>query len=423
MKRQFVKLYCGLIVSIVLVLLLMQTFLLNVFGDAQDELFQQHMASYRSLVLETTAQPERRMQRMLQLAEDMGAEVLPAEMDELYEDERDRVWTEGLLVLNSDEALCYFVLPNDPKIYRLQYRDDNPFLDQLYFTENITILTLFVALGLVLAMWLYGFSRRLTALDQTARAFAEGDFSVRASTASDAEVGRLNKTFNVMAQRIEALLSSQKQLSNAVAHELRSPIFRLQCQLDMLAGSEDDAKRQNYIQGIEEDLQELSDLVEELLQYARMESADLQIERKQQDVVHYLYELTEHLQLESNKTIRFSHTVPVFTLGFDAHLLQRALQNLLRNALRYAEADVELSLSVEREQLLIHIDDDGPGIPVDKREDVFQPFLRLDASRTREQGGYGLGLSIAKQIIELHQGELSIGDSPLGGARFTVTMV
>lgn len=422
MKSQFIKLYCGLIVSIVLALVLMQALLLNLFGDAQDELFQQQMASYRSLVLESSQAPEQRMQRMLQLADNMGAELVPAEDDELFEDERRLVREEGLLVLNSDEALCYFVMPGDSQIYRLQYREDNLLLDQLYFFENMTILAIFAALGLVLAIWLYGFSRRLTALDQTARAFSEGDLSVRASTASNAEVGRLNETFNVMAQSIEKLLSSQKQLSNAVAHELRSPIFRLQCQLDMLAESKDELKRQDYIKGIEEDLQELSELVEELLQYARMESAELQIERKPQDIVEYLFELTEHLRLESSKNLRFSHNVPLHEFDFDAHLFQRALQNLVRNALRYANRQVEVCLHASEACVLIHIDDDGPGIPADKREEVFQPFLRLDASRNREQGGYGLGLSIARQIVQLHKGELELGDSPLGGARFTVRL-
>nr|WP_306667768.1 ATP-binding protein [Pseudoteredinibacter isoporae] len=400
----------------------MQALLLNLFGDAQDELFQQQMASYRTLVLETTDQAERRMLRMQTLAEDMGAELLPAEEDELYEEERRQVLEQGLLVLNSDEALCYFVLPGDAQIYRLQYREDNPLLDQLYFFENMTILAIFGALGLVLAFWLYRFGRRLTALDQTARAFAEGDLSVRASMASHAEVGSLNETFNVMAQRIEKLLSSQKQLSNAVAHELRSPIFRLQCQLDMLAESQDETKRQGYIKGIEEDLQELSDLLEELLQYARMESADLRIERKPQDMVNWLFELIEHVQLESHKPIRFSHAAPLHKCRFDAHLFQRALQNLLRNALRYAETQVNVTLSIMDEGLQIHVDDDGPGIPADKREDIFQPFLRLDASRTRDEGGHGLGLSIAQQIVQLHQGRLTVSDSPLGGARFTVAI-
>ncbi len=420
MKGQFIKLYLGLIASVVFAVLVLQWLFIGAFGDAQDELFSQQFSAYRNLAISSAATPNARMSKMKALAEQMNADITEAEVDELFAEEIIILEEHGVVVVNSDEALSYFTLPDDHQVYRFQYRADHPLQHQLSLNSDLTTIAVFVALGFVLAIWLYLLNRKVGALNTAARRLADGDLTARAPTETNQQVGQLNQSFNLMAERIEKLLQSHKQLSNAIAHELRSPIFRLQCQLDMLANSQESTKRDKYIQGIDEDIQELSNLVEELLQHARMENSQYRLQRKEQNLIVWLAELIEHLQMESELIVRFSHSSAKCRFSFDEGLLQRAIQNLIRNAFVFAKANIEVTLLVDKHYIELYIDDDGPGIPEEERETVFQPFHRLDAARGREVGGYGLGLAIARQAVELHGGKLCVDASPAGGARFVI---
>ena len=138
-------------------------------------------------------------------------------------------------------------------------------------------------------------------------------------------------------------------------------------------------------------------------------------------------ELCEQLR-EELETIRgdTSITVECASLGLDVEAeeryLHRVLQNLVTNALRYARSSIVMRVQESEGRVLIYVDDDGPGIPEHERERVFKPFARLDKSRHRASGGYGLGLSIVKRIVDWHGGEIRVEESPAGGARFTVEL-
>ena len=113
---------------------------------------------------------------------------------------------------------------------------------------------------------------------------------------------------------------------------------------------------------------------------------------------------------------------PTLEVEAEERYLHRVLQNLVTNALRYAQSRIVMRVEESEDQVVIHVDDDGPGIPEHERERVFKPFARLDKSRHRASGGYGLGLSIVKRIVDWHGGEIRVDESPEGGARFTVTL-
>ena len=112
---------------------------------------------------------------------------------------------------------------------------------------------------------------------------------------------------------------------------------------------------------------------------------------------------------------------PMLYVELDRRTMPHAITNLLRNAMKYAQTKIRVSAEVAGEQILLHVDDDGIGIPRDERERVFSPFTRLDRSRDRATGGYGLGLAIVQLVMEQHHGHASAGESPLGGARFTLS--
>jgi two-component system sensor histidine kinase RstB len=113
---------------------------------------------------------------------------------------------------------------------------------------------------------------------------------------------------------------------------------------------------------------------------------------------------------------------PTLEVEAEERYLHRVLQNLVTNALRYAGSRIVMVVDGDEDQVVIHVDDNGPGIPEHERERVFKPFARLDKSRHRASGGYGLGLSIVKRIVDWHGGDIRVDESPMGGARFTVIL-
>ncbi|MGF1688686.1 ATP-binding protein [Photobacterium japonica] len=276
-------------------------------------------------------------------------------------------------------------------------------------------------------------ARRFNQLERATLAFAEGDFHARASEHPRDRLGRLNLRFNHMADKIGALIASHKQLSNAIAHELRTPIFRVQCQLDLLETSDLSSQQQSYIAGIHDDMDELEALIEELLYYAKMErsslSAGIMLSLKTVDVA----ELLDHTVSQCQKSLVTQPAdgmVPSVNLTcpspclwvLDAHHISRAVSNLIRNASRYADSEITVTVERQAGALVIQIDDDGCGIPASERENVLQPFYRVNSARDRQSGGHGLGLSIVSQIVSLHRGQLVITDSESGGTRVIMTL-
>lgn len=297
--------------------------------------------------------------------------------------------------------------------------------------ENATSLVL-IAVALIMTLgvfvWVWRLSRKLVLLDQAAMRFGGGDFNIRVSEKASDQVGGLNLSFNQMARRIENLIKGHKSLTNAVAHELRTPVSRIRFQLDMMHDESNEEKRNQYMYGISDDIEELGDLVDELLTFARFD-------REGRAQILQEYSLHESLC----NVIRGSNlagTIKVIyeqnwleecseserrMLPYEPKYLERAIGNLVTNAQKYAESKVLISVERTASTCTIFVDDDGPGIPIGDRESIFEPFKRLDNSRTRTTGGYGLGLAIVRQVVEWHRGKVTISDSPLGGARFSIS--
>lgn len=285
--------------------------------------------------------------------------------------------------------------------------------------------SIYFIVGLCVLLWMFNLQRKLNRLDLAAIRLGEGDFTVRVSEKGSHKVGNLNKSFNLMAQRIQSLIQGHKNLTNAVAHELRTPISRLRFQLDMMYEEIDETKRKEYIYGISDDVDELTDLVDELLSYARFER-EVQAQNMQ---LHSLDESLKNVirdrHFDSKLMLTYDNSWFEFDkeqqyLCFQPKNLERAIGNLLSNAIKYANNKIQITVERGDKNCIIYVDDDGPGIPEKERTDIFLPFKRLDNSRTRATGGYGLGLAIAKQIIQYHGGEISIVQAPIGGARFVI---
>ncbi|MDI5984800.1 ATP-binding protein [Halomonas sp. M4R5S39] len=293
----------------------------------------------------------------------------------------------------------------------------------------LQLLLLMILLG-VLAVIIYlivrGVEARMARLEQAATRIAGGRLDTRVKVESGDFLGRLGMAFNGMATQVQSLLRAQQDMIRAVSHELRTPVARIRFAVQMVEDMTDDPAIRRQLEGIDGDIEELDGLIDEILTYARlgnesvnsmeMDTSLVDCRAMAERVIETLSPLHGHLRLE----LAGGEEVEI---SADPRYLQRALQNLVANACRHARSRVLIRLHSEPHLVRLDVEDDGPGVPVSERLEVFKPFARLDDSRTRSSGGYGLGLSIVQKVMTWHGGSVAVDDSPqLGGARFTLLL-
>ncbi|MGZ3180942.1 MAG: ATP-binding protein [Telluria sp.] len=284
--------------------------------------------------------------------------------------------------------------------------------------EAVRYVIVAVMLLIPIAFWSRSHWKALQKLSRVADDFGAGNLKARASLSPDSSVYPLAERINDMAGRIEALLEAQRTLLHSVSHEIRTPIARLEFALELLRGAADDPVLDKRIDAMEGDLTELKGLVNELLHMSKLD-AHQELVREAVDLPGLLQELADGLTPPPDR-LELDCQPGVGTIEGDRRLLARALGNLLRNAQKYANGHLAVAAHCRPGGIEIWIDDNGPGIPPEEREKIFEPFYRLDRSRDRATGGFGLGLSIAQKAIALHGGTIRIDSAPLGGARFIV---
>jgi signal transduction histidine kinase len=287
--------------------------------------------------------------------------------------------------------------------------------------EIVRFVIVALALLLPIALWSRSHWRALQSLSRVADEVGAGKLSARARLKPSDAVYPLAERINHMTGRIESLLESQRNLLHSVSHELRTPIARLGFGLELLGSKTADPALHQRIAAMEGDLAELDGLVKELLGMARMDSAQsLQVARFA--LAPMLQECIDGLP-PSPHAMSYDAAGAPASIDGDQRLLARAVCNLLRNAQKYAAGTIVLAArSTASGAVEIAVEDDGPGIPEAERERVFEPFYRLDRSRDRATGGFGLGLSIAHKAVALHGGTLKVKTAALGGARFVIAL-
>lgn len=318
------------------------------------------------------------------------------------------------------DSVLHYKLPDSNLVARLGPLGTFELLEK---TKNYYQLSIFFVLAISVLIWMHVLRRKLKGLESVATRLGGGDLSVRVSEQGKDRVGHLNRSFNQMAVHLERLISSHRNLTNAVAHELRTPIARIRFQLDMMHEETDKKERQEFEYGISKNINLLSDLVDELLTYARFDRQGFAFELKAHSLHESLAKVIAATDATDKTTLLyyeswFDTDSARQIMCFEPKHLERAIGNLITNAQKYGNSEIELHVERSLTDCRIYIDDDGPGIPEESRGDIFDPFRRLDDSRTRATGGYGLGLAIVRQVARLHGGDVSVESSPLGGARF-----
>ncbi|HFZ8993576.1 TPA: two-component system sensor histidine kinase RstB [Citrobacter freundii] len=291
----------------------------------------------------------------------------------------------------------------------------------LYFLHQMRLLDIalmaFIAISLALPVfiWMRPHWQEMLRLEAAAQRFGEGHLTERLHFASGSSFERLGIAFNQMADNINALIASKKQLIDGIAHELRTPLVRLRYRLEM---SENLSVQES--QALNRDIEQLEALIQELLTYARLDRPQTELKRTYCNLPAWLA-----AHLNDVQSVHPTYTVRPDTLqngeygAVDMRLMERVLDNLLNNALRYSRSTVQVSLLLKGNQATLVVEDDGPGIAPGMREEIFEPFVRLDPSRDRATGGCGLGLAIVRSIAHAMGGTVKCDESASGGAKFS----
>lgn len=294
-----------------------------------------------------------------------------------------------------------------------------------WFPFNLIISVVLISMFLIsLGVYalIFPLERKLQLIQSGVNEVGDGNLDTRVQVVGQDEIARLAATFNAMTEHIKRLIESQRELTRAVSHELRTPVARIRFAVDMLADTDDQESREMQRDYIDEDIESLNGLIDEILTYAKLEEGSPKLDLE--PIV--LKDLVDQIVRETNALGKPIEVIgiapgPKVTAVADRRYLHRVVQNLAGNALRYADSKIIISAGVRKGDAFVTVEDDGHGIPEEDRDKVFVPFARLDDSRTRASGGYGLGLSIVSRIAFWFNGTMSVDESPkLGGARFTM---
>ena len=262
----------------------------------------------------------------------------------------------------------------------------------------------------------------LVNIRQTAEQLGQGNLKARTENVKGWLFKPLANVLNNMGTHIEHLVSTNQTISHAMAHELRTPLARMRFELSMLEESNDEQEKLLLQKGMSDDINELETLISASLNYFKMQQSNIELNLTQVSLKQWGEKVCQSLALFKPKGFELTCNSQDVLAIIDTNLAETIVKNLLLNAFKYATHKAVLNITKQKNSVIIEIDDDGPGIPFEAREKIFMPFARLDTSRTRSTGGYGLGLAYVKLMAEFHNGNAFVVTSPLGGARFVVSL-
>lgn len=281
------------------------------------------------------------------------------------------------------------------------------------------------AVAVLAGLWLAGrMARPLAELRAAARAIASGQLDHRVRV-TGGEIGEVAEAFNSMAARLEADERLRRELLAAVAHELRTPLANVQANLEAILDGVAEPTPER-VAALHTQTVLLSRLVSDLRDLTLAQAGALPLQRSRVDLGAVCREVVEALQPwldERQLAVRLETEGPVWAWA-DLQRVRQVVQNLVHNAVRFSPpaGTVRLLLASRGEWVELVVEDEGPGIPVEDLERVFEPFYRADPSRSRHSGGSGLGLAVVKHLVLAHGGTVRAERRPQGGSRFVVRL-
>lgn len=424
MFRALIRLYLLTIVTYSAAIYLIPMGIIEVFHDRYMNYNIEQSRGLQSLIVRQYH--SRPVERWSEVTDQLARDFAPLKVqlmhrqDARYTPDEERLLEQGKPVIRLGEWGWMEEISsplNGQLAVKLTIPPDPLDMNLLYWTMNVLI---GAALLGGLLIWLRPHWRDLERLKVTAAQLGRGRLEERTHIPPSSNIGSLAAVFDTMANDIEHLLNQQRDLLSAVSHELRTPLTRLDFGLALALSEDQPAASRERLQGLVAHIRELDELVLELLSYSRLQNPAHLPERVEVVLDEFIDSILGSIddELENPEIVIdvvLECAVERFTL--DPRLTARALQNLLRNAMRYCERRIQIGVKVCAKGCEIWVDDDGIGIPEEQRARIFEPFYRLDRSRDRATGGFGLGLAISRRAVEAQGGTLTAQASPLGGAR------
>lgn len=290
------------------------------------------------------------------------------------------------------------------------------------FLVKLILLSVFAVVALVLLLLVKNVSKHINRLIEVVADWARGDLSKRVDEKMPSPLGSLAHQLNAMAQELDAFTREQKVMVGAVSHELRTPLSKMQLALVLLQKQTPEIETNPFYGDLLRYNDELEILVNQILIFSRLRydrangvSETVRLSKLVDDRIGDL----KILHPEKTVVVRGGEDDQLQAAPFH---IQLVVDNLLKNALKYAASTVHVEVDCEGDTLLLVIEDDGEGIEESQRETLLMPFARADASRNGDTGGHGLGLAIVDTIVKRLQGSLVLDSSCLGGLRCTVRL-
>ncbi|KAE9539314.1 envelope stress sensor histidine kinase CpxA [Ursidibacter maritimus] len=322
-----------------------------------------------------------------------------------------------LVSTGSQNYYQYFIDQVDPQMEVFNAIFDSPILILLILFAIFT--PLLIGLSLRIA-------KPVKALRLSADAVATGNLTIdeKLETEGISELRQVGKSFNRMILSLQKLTSYQQRLLSDISHELKTPLTRMQLAVSLIRRRNGES---NELTRIENEIQKLDTMIHDLLSLSRQQ-VNLHLRREifpinkiWEDIfADAKFELEQH-NLDFLVSLRVLHPERFYING-NVATLSSAVENVVRNAKKYATSCIKVIIYIEKNDLVIIIDDDGTGVPDDQYEEIFRPFYRVAEDRARQTGGTGLGLAIVYNAIQQHKGIVGAEKSPLGGLRIKIQL-
>ncbi len=356
-----------------------------------------------------------------QLAEETSVDLeLFDEQDIAGEEILDNLRHGGIAFLHAgnEETWVLKRIADDGRVLAFRYLVHEPRRGVL---DWVLAFIFYALIALVLMMWLWPLTRDLRTLERATTRFGDRNWKFDAHIKPGSQIFPLAQAFKRMAARIDALIGSQKDMSNAISHEIKTPLSRMRFEVEMARSTSDPQRIARHLDNIDTDIAELNTFVSAALEYAILERAEVALNIAEHDFTLILPAVAESVRRGARTELPIECVVDerARDVRCDAHLMETVLRNLTYNALRYALARVKVTFELGTDRYRLIVEDDGPGVPEADRKRVFDSFVQLNEPG-REKSGFGLGLAIVKRIVEWHGGEVCARQAELGGAAFVV---
>lgn len=425
MRRIYLESFIGLLIWFMASLFAYELIIYGVNTDYDHVLQEREGNAFRNVLLSISEQQgaQAAVDALKHVVSETSRKLLIVRVENLPEDVGHFFSTEHIedSIYYDDDREPWFKLTDPNLVFHIVPDKKSDLWRAIQFDDDIG--WVFILLGFfIYSLWFVWFlGRRIQTLEKVTMEFARGDLEVRAPLQSNKVVGTLNKSFNYMADKISNLISSNQFLANAVAHDLRTPIFRIQWQAEMLKDDNLTDKQHQKVSSIIEDTEEMERMVEDLLYMGKLERPEVDLKFESTDLINLIEDVVNKQRQDCSNDIIFDYSERVY-VNLDSWLFRRALSNLILNAITYGRSVTKLNVSMEQDIISISVEDNGDGIPESHWPSIFKPFYSTDRSRNKSASGFGLGLAIVDLIVKRHYGHIEVGHSSLGGAKFTIKL-